>query len=634
MTYLTLIFPVVTVLLLLLYFIYYFCVARPRRGTTEWITEKDERKPLSFLSERHPMTKKDRLPIILITVIYAVVAFLGLGDTSTPESFHRFTSEDKSVTITLDEQSEISTIMYYTGLWQGHYKIEFSEDGESWTEQVIETAEGEDPKYAMNQPWSDLFQWEYVTFNEETPTIKAIRISSSRTPMELGEVVIYDASGGVVSALSCTAPELFDEQELVPERPSYLNGTYFDEIYHARTAYEYVIGETIYETSHPPLGKLIITIGIYLFGMVPFGWRFMGVLFGIAMVPVMYIFLKNLFGKTNVAVCGTLLFSFDFMHFVQTRIATIDTYPVFFIILMYFFMYRYVTTPYDTPLRKKLLPLFLSGLMFGIGIATKWVAVYAGIGLAVIYAIHHVKYYLYRRRNKLIAGYASELIITLLLSVLFFIVIPLMIYIASYIPNGYIKGMSISGGMLTNKDFYKMIWDNQVFMFTYHSGLEATHSYQSSWYQWIFNIRPILYYLDYMDGNMKSAFAAFGNPVVWWGGLMAIFAMFYQTIAKRDGKALFILIGYFSQLAPWFLISRCTFVYHYFPSTIFLVLAIAHTFDTIMTRKRGHYRLAVYGFTGGALALFAAFYPVLTGIPTSRTYTTKFLRWFRSSWPF
>lgn len=36
-----------------------------------------------------------------------------------------------------------------------------------------------------------------------------------------------------------------------------------------------------------------------------------------------------------------VLFAADFMHFAQTRIATIDVYITFFIILMYYFMYDY-----------------------------------------------------------------------------------------------------------------------------------------------------------------------------------------------------------------------------------------------------------------------------------------------------
>ena len=52
----------------------------------------------------------------------------------------------------------------------------------------------------------------------------------------------------------------------------------------------------------------------------------MGALVGIAMLPVLYAFGKRLFHKTEYAFLCTALFAFDFMHFTQTRIATIDVY--------------------------------------------------------------------------------------------------------------------------------------------------------------------------------------------------------------------------------------------------------------------------------------------------------------------
>jgi dolichyl-phosphate-mannose--protein O-mannosyl transferase len=63
----------------------------------------------------------------------------------------------------------------------------------------------------------------------------------------------------------------------------------FDEVYHAKTAYEYIRKVLPDEDTHPPLGKAIIALGIQIFGMTPFGWRFMGILFGILMLPLLYV---------------------------------------------------------------------------------------------------------------------------------------------------------------------------------------------------------------------------------------------------------------------------------------------------------------------------------------------------------
>ncbi len=436
-----------------------------------------------------------------------------------------------------------------------------------------------------------------------------------------------------------------------------------------------------------------MSLGIQLFGLTPFGWRFMGALFGVLMVPLLYVFLKNLFGKTVVAFCGTALFAFDFMHLTQTRIATIDTYGVFFILAMYYFMYRYLTLPAGTPFRKGALPLFLSGLMWGIGAASKWTVIYGAVGLALLYFIG--LYFKWRDwpQSEDAPRFAPWLVKTLLFSVLCFVLIPAVIYTASYLPYAAAKGDT------SLENLIKVMWDNQVYMLTYHEGVHTPHPYSSRWYQWIVDGRPILYYLDNQSGasqGLKCAFGAFSNPIVCWGGLLAMIAcaaqsfrrfrskmLFFllsglvaagavigvdgvlsaeldnlvrlrnlcllaggvliywilgylasKSFPRYSSKAMFILIGYLSQLVPWMFIGRITFAYHYFPSILFLVLALAYVFNDLVGRRAPGWRVAVYGTTGGAVALYAAFYPVLVGIMVPTWYTTNFLRWIPGAWPF
>ena len=635
------IFPALALFFLAIFYLYYVRITQPLAGTTEWISWEIDKSRISLFTRRHPMAKKDAAPLAIITAAFLFLALFQLGDTSAPQSFFQFSRQRSTITIELDKPEPIDKIMFYTGLWTGHYTLDFSKDGITWLEQspVDETASDKDPdespEYAMDQPHSHLFKWRYANLNNDNPPVRYIRLIASDTPIELGEIALYGANGDLIPAsrISCpNAPELFDEQELIPDRPEYMNSMYFDEIYHGRTALEHLRNVRPYETTHPPLGKEIIASSIYIFGMTPFGWRFPGAVFGVGMLIVLYIFLKNMFGKTPVAICGTLLFGFDFMRFVQTRIATIDTYGVFFILMSFFFMYRYITTEPDSPFRKSLTPLALTGLFFGLGCASKWIVPYAGIGLAVIYIIHLVLLSRRYKENDL-SGFGVFLAKTLLFSVLFFGVVPLVIYCLSYIPYGLSRGMTLKGGMLWNREYYSVIWNNQKSMLSYHGKLVATHPYSSRWYQWIVNGRPILYYNSY-DGNMRSSFAAFGNPLVWWGGLIAMIALAIRTVRRRDGKALFILIGYLSQFLPWVAVSRVVFVYHYFPSTIFLVLALAYTFNMIIERAQGRYKLAVYGYSALTGALFGIFYPALTGVYAPQWYFQYFLRWIPGAWPF
>jgi len=546
------------------------------------------------------MTRRDAAVLAVIVLAYGLRAFWGLGDTTAPQTFAHFTQSGDSVTLELEQPSQVDEVLFYTGLNTGNYTLSVSDDGETFTDLAT-----------VEQKYSALFAWQ--TAEVEPFSCRYVRLTADRE-LYLGALILRDASG---EALSLSASDengerLIDETETVPAEPSYLNSTYFDEIYHARTAYENIQGVYPYETSHPPLGKLILSVGIRLFGMTPFGWRCMGTLTGVLMLPVLYAFLKRLFGNTALSACGTVVFAFDFMHFVQTRLATIDSYAVLFVLLMYYYMYRFVT-------ERKLRCLALSGISFGLGAACKWTCIYAGAGLAVIWLVH----WLFRLKKENAARPLAE---NILFCLIFFVAVPCAIYYASYYPYG--KAIGLSGpGMYLEPRYAKLVWDNQVSMFTYHVGVNATHPYSSRWYEWMFNARPILYYLRYGEGT-KSAIACFVSPLLCWGGLFAMLGMGYLAVWRRDKKAGFIVIGYLAQLVPWMFVERITFEYHYFACTVFLTLALCYVLDTLRrTGKQG--RCAMYAVAAVSVLLFAAFSPVLTGTETGMT---TYLKWL-PSWP-
>ena len=624
---LVILFPLAAILFVLLFFVRYVSV---RLWPTTPLPEPYCESPCGpdWPKRRYPLERRDIIPMVAIVIVYAAVAFFRLGDTTAPQTFCHFAESGRYALVELEEPTEISRVRYYTGLYTANYYVQYSQDGEEYTDICM-----------LEQGHAALFKWQEADLSAAVNygEVRYIRIIADGK-LEMGELAIYDESGrlipesGLIYDQGC-AP-LFDEQELIPDEASYMNSTYFDEIYHARTAYENIKNVYPYEVSHPPLGKLILSIGIRLFGMTPFGWRFMGTLFGVLMLPFLYWLIKQLFGSSLISACGTTIFAFDFMHYAQTRIATIDTYAVFWIILMYLFMYRFITSDPDRLLardRRGLLDLFLCGLFFGLGCASKWTCVYAGIGLALIWLL----YWVFRGRGLIKSGrgreFPKELALNIACCLAFFVVIPAAIYYVSYYPYGKASGMS-GIGMFFTRDYLNIVVDNQKFMFSYHSNLVSTHPYSSEWYKWIFDIRPILYYLNYFDDGTKSTIGAFVNPVLCWGGLVAIVIMLIEAVFRRDKKALFIFIGYLSQLGPWLLITRLTFEYHYFPSVVFLTLAICHIFSTFKRRSR-HWVAYVCSFTGVCLVLFCMFYPVLSGASVSTSYATSALKWL-STWPF
>ena len=642
--YLVYLFPIATLLALFAFFYWYWGTQRAplaKRLITPPEEAPREQPRFTFAGRCHPLVRRDAIPILLITAVYAVTAFAHLGSLRAPQSAWDFGSGE-SATFSLPEAVQVSQLWYYPNLGTGRYQVEISEDGVTWltlwsrtetdeagSEETVyywadSTGYGE--SFAMTQNYNQLFKWNEIVF-ENPQYIRYLRITgqANKGLLELGEVALFDMAGNRVEVPGSVSP-LFDEQDMVPDKPTYYDEAYFDEIYHPRTAWEHIRGIEPYEISHPPLGKLIMGVGIRLFGMTPFGWRFMGTLFGVGMLPLLYVFLKNLFGRTSIATCGTILLAADFMHLTQTRLATIDTYAFFFILLMYWFMYRYLTLPAGTPFRKCTLPLFLSGLFWGIGAASKWTVIYGCTGLVVLYFIG-----LYQKVRDWPAeqpGRVKWVFQILGFSVLVFAVIPAAIYTLSYLPYAMAEGYTSLTGLIG------AMWENQKYMLSYHSGVTDSHPYSSRWYQWLFDIRPILYYMDNDVAGYTTRFAAFVNPVVCWGGLLAVASCAVQAVRRRCARALFIFIGYLAQLVPWFFIGRITFAYHYFPSVLFLVLALCYVFHTLAEREEMvNWKPAMFAVTGGAVGLYALFYPVLVGIQIPTWYSNNVLGWF-PSWPF
>ncbi|HZK34075.1 MAG TPA: phospholipid carrier-dependent glycosyltransferase, partial [Bacillota bacterium] len=412
--------------------------------------------------------------------------------------------------------------------------------------------------------------------------------------------------------------KLVDEQDIAKYSHRYMTGTYFDEIYHARTAYEHLNKIKPYEWTHPPLGKILISIGINIFGMNTFGWRFIGTLFGAAMIPIMYIFAKKLFKKSFFGFCAAFLMMFDLMHFAQTRIATIDGYTTFFVILMYYFMADYyLNKSYKKSFARSLVPLFLSGLFFGLGAATKWSALYGAPGLALIFFIaKYNEFKDYRVYKNMPQGdrpaWVKQFIPrywlgTLVSCVLFFVIIPATIYLLSYIPYLQVEGMT-----------FKDIIDYQGRMYNYHSGLEATHSFQSNWWSWPLLVRPIWYYRARdMTTGLASTISSFGNPAIWWVGIAAYFYILKGSVEKNK-LAMFLLVPIVTQLLPWTMITRAAFIYHFFPILPFIMLAIVYGIKRLL--DKGLDRRLVYTYLAIVLVTFVIFYPMVSALVVPESY--------------
>ena len=550
-----------------------------------------KRKVKRFLNEKNEeLNLKDYITIFIIVFIYGIVSFINLGSNKCPNTFYSAFKDD-SITFELEKYDEIDHMMIFNGHDNSKYQVYTSMNNKDFT-------------YVKEVDGSGSFAWDKKLILDQAKYIRLVFTRDST----IGEVAFYNQDDEYMNIKSIKSNSgvivnnLKDEKDTVPKQISYMNSSYFDEIYFARTAYEYANGMETYEWTHPPLGKILQMVPIVITGhLSPLTYRFMGNLAGILLVFVMYIFGKELFQKRKYAILSSLIICLDTFHFAHTRMGTVDSHLVLFILLTAYFMHRFIR-------EEKVGYLFLSGLLFALSISVKWTGFYGGLGLAIIYFI-----YMFKKKK-----FNVEHIVK---GSVFFVVIPLIIYCAIYLlfPNNLLYTNNLENIKLQQKEMY-----------SYHSKLDDDHPFSSKWYTWPISYKPVWYHQKIYNDNIKETISGVGNLIIWIMGIFGFIYTLFKFIFKKDKNSLFLVIMFLSLWLPYVFIGRVMFLYHYFPALLFIMLCIVNLLKDINEKTKFKFIIPV--FLVLSLAFFIIYYPVVSGIPTSRDYIDR-LELF-SSWTF
>jgi dolichyl-phosphate-mannose--protein O-mannosyl transferase len=420
---------------------------------------------------------------------------------------------------------------------------------------------------------------------------------------------------------------------------------YFDEVYHGFTGTVYLHGDKqaydpwakspkdrAYEWTHPPLSKLIMAGMMGVFGENSFGWRIGSAVFGTLGIIATAVLAFELFGSLSLALTAMGLLSLEGLFLTQSRIAMNDTYLVFFILLTFIAYVRWRKSPYT------LKYLYLTGLCLGLALATKWTTLYLFIIIAIdlavstcsgssltvwltettrrllwkalarLDALNELPSYPFRARSKKPATPSISQVISpeLRLDILWALgLIPLLVYVASYAQYFY---MGYSWDQFV--ELQKQMW-------WYHSGLKDTHPYQSTPWQWIFDLRPVFMYVDSSVPDKVANIYNLGNAVILYFGFFAVFWSLWHlllTKGERVWQTGLVLLAYFMFWVPWLFSPRMMLFYHYLPAIPFLCIMLAAWLESLRASQKTGARHLHKIVLSLALLWFVLFFPHNTGI--------------------
>jgi 4-amino-4-deoxy-L-arabinose transferase-like glycosyltransferase len=468
--------------------------------------------------------KSDVVTVIVLCVVFLGIATWNLGLTQTPISTATL-SNGQSFYVDLGQQNFVSSVYFL--LKDGSFNLTiYSGSPDNW--KVVTSGVSFSDYYKWKEVGvSQTAQYLRVDFGSSNPDAIIAEVAATSQGSNQLNIENVVAINGTISDLR----NLIDEQNKVELPATYMSQTYFDEIYFVRTAEQYLHLQSPYEWTHPPLGKLIQAAGIVMFGYSPFGWRFMGVIFATAMIPVIYFLGKRLFGTWIGAFAAAFLLTFDFMHFAMGRMGTADTYVVFFSLLSQLCFLIYFSNVIKSGWKTSVLPLFAAVMFFILGFSTKWLVIYGAVGMLALLVVLRIK-----EIKKLKGGLGTKYVAFFdhpFLLLIGFIALAVGVYFLTYIPD-MLTGRPLLG------TYGNGVIDLQFAMYNYHATLVATHSFASPWWSWpimtsFSGYVPLWLDVTYLPNNVVSTISVFGNPAVWW---VSIVSMIVLAIELAGGETL------------------------------------------------------------------------------------------------
>jgi dolichyl-phosphate-mannose--protein O-mannosyl transferase len=342
-----------------------------------------------------------------------------------------------------------------------------------------------------------------------------------------------------------------------------------------------------------------------IFGNNTFGWRFFQTVFGALGVLFIYFLGKELFDSKAAGLMAALLFSFESFFFVLSRITMVDIFIADFLILASLFIVKYART-------RRSIYLVLTGFFCGAAVSVKWSGVYIAefLGGVALFLMYYFEVYTTDARDRDFVVSVLKIIPRMALA---FIVVPLLVYLATYIPYFY-YGNSL-------QDFLNL----QGSMFGYHGGVTQSHPYQSSWWQWPLMLRPVFFHYADLGKGLRAYIYLLGNPFIWYTGLLFLVLGIIQVVRKEMPSLLFAVLSVFAYWLPWaFSPRKVVFIYHFLPPLVFLLLTSAYFLNELW-KSSGKGKILVVLYFCIAGGVFFYFYPVLAALPIGETEIDRYM---------
>src|SRR6266851_7799396 len=452
---------------------------------------------------------------------------------------------------------------------------------------------------------------------------------------------------------------VFDETYYVPDAWSILrHGVEFNHPKNVNallvSGSTHILGSPGEYVAHPPLGKAMIAVGEWLFGLTPFGWRFSAALVGSLSILMTARIARRMTRSTLLGCVAGLLMALDGLELVLSRTAILDIFVMFWVLAAFGMLVvdrdsagAAIAAGRPPGIRWRRV---LAGVFLGLACACKWDAIWYIPAFAAL----AVAWDLAARRA---AGHPDPAGGTLRHDVKWlpvsFGLAPFAAYLASWAGwfatgTGYDRNWAAANGNHTPVWSAIDSWyQYQKSMYGFGLGLHDQSGYVSRPWSWLFLSRPVSLFSNCVPanhcgtvpGSTEQEVLAIGTPAIWWASVAALLFCLGWWLARRDWRAGAVLLAVAAGWLPWFWFAwhdnRTEYYFYAIAFLPYLVIAITLCLGLIIGPARAAPGRRAAGAAGAGaylllvLANFAYLYPVLAAqaIPYAAWYSRM---WFYS----
>lgn len=554
-------------------------------GGVVYSKDKNKIRSVRFLD------RIDKIIILVMTLIYAGMSFYHFASFYPYNHPWNGNKTGDSLTLNFIKPVNLGRIDYFVGFDKGTYSISAIQDNKKIV--IITAAETSSAKYrniVSARTCIGCFLWQDIHINDrQLAHVTSLTFTIESGSINFHKFTLVDKDNKIISNYQLLLNNKeYSNLHIIGKTQNDLlqnnweKSTVFDELYYVSSAYEYLHGRPPDVSEHPQLAMLLIALGLSIFGLSSFGWRILDNCSGILLVPFMYIFTKRIFRSRVLAILATFLMIIDPMHYLITKLALLDPFVTLFLVLEYYFLWCYFESRVNgISFRVASRYLLISGVFFGLAVSSKWNGLFSS--LAILYLLLYCE--LFKCRDS-----ATKLAVRVIISFVYFIFLPILIYVITYIPVANI---------LHVRKLFDFVVFQQVLTYQGSSHVaRGTIWYGSYAWQWLLNqgVFPLNiwpYYPIFTNQNFDLYITAtklqlpvfFVNPLLSGMFFIAIPVLTYQFIKNKDHRSIFILLAVLAQFVPYIFFQRVSFIYYFYGVEPFLILGVCYVFYSLYQIK-------------------------------------------------